>query len=64
MSLSPSVPSYPELESFTIYREGRHDPTPRPCSDMYLFDDKNVIPDLTKLINSQYRRAMSGLDSL
>ena len=36
-------PSYPNLEAFTIYREGRHDQTPRPCSEMYLYGIK-VLP--------------------
>ena len=37
VSMPWQTPSFPNLESFTIYREGRVDPTPRPCSEMFLY---------------------------
>jgi hypothetical protein len=40
ISMLEPKPSYPNLEAFTIYREGRLDPTPRPCSDMFLYGTK------------------------
>jgi len=43
ISLDAPSPSYPSLESFTIYREGRMDPTPRPCSEMYIISTEQVL---------------------
>jgi hypothetical protein len=55
--------TYPKLESFTIYREGRYDMTPHACTEMYNYGGQVVIPFSSHVDHRRWIPGKTGRDN-